>query len=267
MPLRPQHLLAASVLVSTAPGYYVYASSSGTRWGSGATTGARPNVLMVVIDDMGWQDVGFHDPSFHTPELTKLASEGVELTSFYTSPSCTPSRSQLMTGRYNFRVGMQDSVLRSTEPRGVPLDETMLPEKLQGAGYQTAMVGKWHLGYHMRAFTPTHRGFDRHYGILTGGGDHFTHESTALAWKARHEEDVETHYYTGVNIVEDGSLSADNDLTIVHTSALYTSKALEYLEDMVAAGDPWFLYLSYQVSRRNFWRVWRCSRPGFLNVA
>lgn len=137
----------------------------------------QPNILMVVLDDVGWQDVGFHDDSFHTPHINRLASEGVELMAFYASQECTPARSQLMTGRYNYRVGMQDSVIRSTEPRGVPLENTLLPEKLLGAGYQTAMVGKWHLGFHMSAYTPNERGFERHYGVYLGGGDHFSHLS------------------------------------------------------------------------------------------
>ncbi|CAN0197140.1 unnamed protein product [Laminaria digitata] len=134
---------------------------------------------MVVLDDVGWQDVGFHDSSsfFHTPHINRLASEGVELTAFYASQQCTPARSQLMTGRYKYKVGMQDFLIRSTEPRGVPLENTLLPEKMLEAGYQTAMVGKWRLGFHMKAYTPTERGFEHHYGVYVGEGGHFTHLS------------------------------------------------------------------------------------------
>ncbi|CAM9910948.1 unnamed protein product, partial [Discosporangium mesarthrocarpum] len=100
---------------------------------SGATT--RPNILMVVVDDLGYHDVGYHDPAFPTPNIDLMMSEGVELSSYYTSSLCTPARSQLMTGRYNHKTGMQDSVLYMTEPRGVPLEEEFIGEKLRDAGY------------------------------------------------------------------------------------------------------------------------------------
>lgn len=144
---------------------------------------AKPNIIMVVLDDVGWQDVGFHDDNFHTPNIDRLSSEGVELTSFYTSSMCTPARSQLMTGRYNFRTGMQDSLIHPTEPRGLPLDQVLLPEKLRDVGYHTRMVGKWHLGGHMNVYTPSYRGFERFYGMLGGSGDHFTHTAVRyLSW-------------------------------------------------------------------------------------
>lgn len=72
---------------------------------------STPNVLVVVLDDVGWQDVGFHDDNFHTPHIDKLVSEGIELTAFYASPECTPARSQLMTGRYNYKVSAAAAIL------------------------------------------------------------------------------------------------------------------------------------------------------------
>ena len=77
-----------------------------------------PNIVTVMIDDLGWNDVGWHDEKFATPTMSSLAETGVVLERFYTAPTCTPSRSQFMTGRYNIRTGMQDSVIHSTEPRG-----------------------------------------------------------------------------------------------------------------------------------------------------
>lgn len=205
----------------------------------------RPNVLLVVVDDMGWKDVGFHDPSFSTPHLDTLADEGVELATFYTSPTCTPSRAQLMTGRYNFRTGMQDSVLHSTEPRGVPLTETFLGEKLQAAGYSTAMVGKWHLGMHMPQYLPQERGFDQYYGILTGGGGHYSHMSVSQDFTPRGDLS-QTRSFTGPNIVEGTELSPDSH-GAVHSTELYSNKAAQYITAMAQKEDPWFLYLSYQV--------------------
>lgn len=84
--------------------FALYALSFGVFISSVRAATSTPNVLLVVLDDVGWQDVGFHDDNFHTPHIDKLASEGIELTSFYASPECTPARSQLMTGRYNYKV-------------------------------------------------------------------------------------------------------------------------------------------------------------------
>ena len=114
---------------------------------AGATSTSQPNIITVMIDDMGWSDVGWHDNYFSTPTLNQLAENGVVLERFYTAPTCTPSRSQFMSGRYNLRVGMQDSVIHSTEPRGVPLTEKFLSTKLQDAGYATVHLGKWHVSH------------------------------------------------------------------------------------------------------------------------
>ncbi|CAN0144115.1 unnamed protein product [Ectocarpus sp. 6 AP-2014] len=214
-------------------------------FGSSAAT-ENPNVLVVVVDDLGWKDVGFHDTTFSTPNLDAMVAEGVELSTFYTAPTCTPSRAQLMTGRYSYRIGMQDSVLHTTEPRGVPLTETFVGEKLQAAGYSTAAVGKWHLGMHMPQFLPVERGFDDFYGILTGGGGHYTHMSVSPEFTPRGGSG-KTRTFSGPNIVEGSEVSDDNQDTRTHSTELYTKKAAEYVEAMSAKEDqPWFLYLSYQ---------------------
>lgn len=207
---------------------------------------ARPNVLLIVVDDLGWKDVGFHDPTFSTPNLDAMVAEGVELSTFYTAPTCTPSRAQLMTGRYSYRIGMQDSVVHSTEPRGVPLGETFVGEKLQAAGYTTAAVGKWHLGMHMPQYLPTRRGFDDFYGILTGGGGHYAHMSVSEEFSPRGGVG-NARKFNGPNIVEGEELSADNEDTRTHSTEMYTRKAAEYVEAMSGKEDPWFLYLAYQV--------------------
>lgn len=218
----------------------------------------RPNVLVVVVDDLGWKDVGFHDDTFSTPHMDAMVAEGVELSTFYTAATCTPSRAQLMTGRYSYRIGMQDSVLHTTEPRGVPLDETFVGEKLQAAGYTTAAVGKWHLGMHMPQYLPMERGFDKFYGILTGGGGHFSHMSVSQGFAPRGGKG-QTRTFNGINIVEGDALSDDNQDSRTHSTELYTTKAAEYLEAMSAKDDPWFLYLSYQVWLSIVWGMVRSS--------
>ncbi|CAM9483605.1 unnamed protein product, partial [Sphacelaria rigidula] len=205
----------------------------------------RPNILIIVADDMGWKDIGFHERQFSSPSLDRMVSEGVELSTFYTAPTCTPSRAQLMTGRYSFRIGMQDTVLHSTEPRGVPLNEVFLGQKLRAAGYSTAMVGKWHLGMHMPQFLPKARGFDSFYGILTGGGGHYSHQSSSQDYTARGDR-AATRAFTGPNLVDGHLLSDDNTMNHKHSTELYATKAAEYVTEMAKKDDPWFLYLSYQ---------------------
>src|SRR5262249_55183857 len=128
----------------------------------------RPNIVYIMADDLGWKDVGFHGSDIQTPNLDKLAKEGVRLEQYYAQPMCTPSRAALMTGRYPNRYGLQTAVIPSAGLYGLALDEYLLPQALQQAGYYTAIVGKWHLGHAKKEFWPRQRGFDYQYGPLLG---------------------------------------------------------------------------------------------------
>jgi len=137
----------------------------------------RPNFLVLLADDLGYADVGFAGgQDIKTPHLDKLAAAGARLDQFYVQPLCSPTRAALLTGRYPMRYGLQVGVIRPWEKRGLPLAERTLPQALQEAGYVTAIVGKWHLGLHERAYLPTRRGFDHQYGHYCGAIDYFSHE-------------------------------------------------------------------------------------------
>ena len=131
-----------------------------------AAAGERPNVIVIVADDLGWNDVGFHGGDIDTPSLDRLAAEGVELNRFYTTPICSPTRAALMTGRDPMRLGIAYGVIMSWDNNGVHPDEHFLPQSFKAAGYQTAMVGKWHLGHAQMTYHPNQRGFDHFYGHL-----------------------------------------------------------------------------------------------------
>ena len=134
---------------------------------SAAATAARPNVVIMVADDLGWADVGFHgNTEIATPSLDRLAAEGVELRRFYTAPICSPTRAALMTGRDPMRLGVAYAVIMPWQQHGVHPQETFLPELFLQAGYQTAMVGKWHLGHAQQTYHPNNRGFQHFYGHL-----------------------------------------------------------------------------------------------------
>ena len=111
------------------------------------TAASPPNIVYIVSDDQGWKDVGFHGSDIRTPNIDALAAGGVRLEQFYAQPMCTPTRAALMTGRYPFRYGLQTAVILSTHTYGLALDEWLLPQALKEAGYETAIVGKWHLGH------------------------------------------------------------------------------------------------------------------------
>ncbi|RWC26039.1 arylsulfatase [Mesorhizobium sp.] len=138
---------------------------------------SQPNIVYVVVDDMGFADVGFNGSDIKTPNLDKLAQEGAHFDQFYALPMCTPTRAALMTGRYPLRYGLQTGVIPAAGTYGLPVDEYLLPQALKDAGYKTTMVGKWHLGHAKPEFWPRQRGFDYFYGALVGEIDHFKHSS------------------------------------------------------------------------------------------
>jgi arylsulfatase A-like enzyme len=132
----------------------------------GSVAGERPNVIIMVADDLGWADVGFHGGEIDTPSLDRLAAEGVELSRFYTTPICSPTRAALMTGRDPMRLGVAYAVIWPWTNAGIHPQEHFMPQSFQAAGYQTAMVGKWHLGHSLQAYHPNERGFDHFFGHL-----------------------------------------------------------------------------------------------------
>ncbi len=134
----------------------------------------KPNIVYIVADDLGWKDVGFRGSDIKTPNIDKLADSGARFEQFYAQPMCTPTRAALMTGRYPLRYGLQTAAIPSGYTYGLALDEKLLPQILQSAGYKTAIIGKWHLGHASRAYWPRQRGFDYQYGAMLGEIDYFT---------------------------------------------------------------------------------------------
>ena len=159
----------------------------------------KPNIIMILADDMGYADCGFMGGTeIKTPNLDKLASQGAILDAFYVQPVCSPTRASFMTGRYPMRMGLQEGVIRPYAKYGLPLEEQTLAQGLHAAGYATTIVGKWHLGEVKPDYLPTHRGFDHHYGHYLGAIDYFTHmRDGGLDWhrdgKASYDKGYSTH--------------------------------------------------------------------------
>ena len=160
-----------------------------------ASLAAQPNVVLIVADDMGFGDVGYNGAEIATPHLDQLAAEGIVLDRFYTSPLCSPSRAGLLTGRYGLRMGIAEPVTMA-DTVGLPQAETTLAEALQGAGYETAMVGKWHLGDACHQHPRAH-GFDSFLGAVSGGVQYWTRQtSEGLDWWRDYTPEVTEGYTT-----------------------------------------------------------------------
>jgi arylsulfatase A-like enzyme len=183
----------------------------------------KPNILIIVGDDMGYADVGFHGAKdIPTPHLDSLAASGVQFTSGYVSgPYCSPTRAGLLTGRYQQRFGHEFNPgsgpdAKSTEPSGLPLDETTLANRLHDAGYRTSLVGKWHLGGKPEQH-PLQRGFDEFYGFF--GGQHSYFDPKGV--------------YRGTTPVD----------SLDYTTDAFGREAIAFIEKN--QDRPWFLYLAF----------------------
>ncbi len=189
-----------------------------------AAAADRPNIVVFLSDDMGWQQVGYNggQDGVPTPNIDRLAHEGIRLTQFYVQPVCTPTRGALLTGRYAWKTGAE---LRptATSRHGMLPDERTLAEALRGAGYLTWMVGKWHLGEWQHHHLPRQRGFDHHYGHYGALIDSFTHtRAGVLDW-----------HRNGAPVIEEG-----------YSSFLLADEAVRLISEH-DGGKPFFLYLPF----------------------
>jgi arylsulfatase A-like enzyme len=180
----------------------------------------QPNIVFILVDDLGWGDVSYHGSEIQTPNIDALAASGIKLERSYVFPICSPTRAALLSGRNPLAFGL-DGPLSPRET--LPLDVTLLPQRLKQSGYQTWMVGKWHLGLKQKAALPNARGFDHFYGFLGGYIDYYTHVfDGGLDWQRN-----------GASVREPG-----------HATQLLTEEAIS----LVAKRDyekPFFLYLAY----------------------
>ncbi len=157
----------------------------------------KPNIIVILVDDLGNADLGYRGSKIKTPNIDTLAKEGVQLESFYAMPMCTPARAALLTGRYPMRTGLQSFVIFPGHKYGLPTEETTLPQALKESGYKTAMVGKWHLGHADKKYWPQNRGFDHYYGNLVGEVDYFTKDRGGIIdWQRNGTFIKEEGYHT-----------------------------------------------------------------------
>ncbi|RUS71733.1 hypothetical protein EGW08_020498 [Elysia chlorotica] len=198
----------------------------------------RPNIVFILTDDQGYNDIGYRGSEFPTPNLDALAEAGVKLENYYVQPICSPSRSQLMSGKYQIHTGLQHDVIGTCEPRGLPLGSPTMPDILQEQGYATHAIGKWHLGFFKEEYTPLRRGFDTFFGILPSGSFHYSYKACAKA-----EVNGSINVYCGYSLRDmDTPYLSGNGTYSTH---LYTQKAVQRIQEAADSDKPMFLYLAY----------------------
>ena len=197
----------------------------------------QPNIVLIMADDLGWADLGCYGSEIRTPNLDKLAAQGVRFTQMYNSARCCPSRAALLTGLNPQQAGVGHMI----NDLGVPAyqgylneNSVTIAEVLKTAGYRTLMAGKWHVGgeqgnlpagWHpdMPGYpSPNGRGFDRFYGILSGGGS-----------------------YYNPNMLMDDLTRISIETTDYHLTDAIASKATQFVDDAVHREEPFFLYMAF----------------------
>ncbi len=194
---------------------------------------ARPNFLLIVIDELGYGDLGVYgNAEVDTPQIDALAREGLRFTDFHANAStCSPTRAALLTGRYPQRVGIETALLFGRDDdRGLDPGERTLAELLAREGYETALFGKWHLGFEAR-FHPLKHGFTRFRGSLAGGIDYHQHV----------DRNGNPDWWHGDRQVEEEGYATD----------LTTEHAVRFLETR-RRKKPFFLFVSYHAVHKPF---------------
>ena len=229
--IRQSFLICMSVLAGCSDSSFFGAPHNQNEGAIG-----RPNILVIVADDLGYTDLGFMGGEIATPNLDTLAGKGQVLTSFYAAPTCSPARAMLMSGTDNHLAGL-GTMYEAIAPnqKGMPGyegylndDVLPLPRILRDAGYHTFMTGKWHLGYE-RKHSPAARGFSRSFALLAGAGSHLNLSSL--------DRDVDESYR------EDGEYVTEQPEGF-YSTRFFTERMIEYIgsrED----DEPFFGYLAY----------------------
>jgi len=206
------------------------------------TAPKRPNILLIVVDDMAFSDLGSFGGEIATPNLDRLAYEGIRFANFHGAPMCSPSRAMLLTGVDSHPAGF-GNMLEELSPnqKGQPGYDGYLHERvvtmtelLRDAGYSNYLSGKWHLGSGAIA-GPESRGFERSFGLNSGGASHFSDMRPAYA----PSPEIKASYW------EDGVRLSELPPGFAYSSQYYVDKMIEYLDEHQPSEQPFFAYLSF----------------------
>jgi len=206
-----------------------------------------PNVVLMLADNVGYGDLGCYGGGENrgaaTPRLDELAQNGMRFSRFYVEPACTPSRAALLTGRYSIRAGLS-LVAVAGSPNTLQAKEITMAEMLKNAGYNTNMLGKWHLGTDEQSL-PINQGFDEYWGFLNSTDDTLIAPTMKMTHVADLPPDAQPHIMHGVS---GGKLSPVkpydlNERRIIDQEM--TEKAITYIKDKANSNKPFFLYVAW----------------------
>lgn len=207
-------------------------------------TEKRPNIIVILADDLGYNDVGFNGSTdIRTPSLDALAHNGTTMSAAYVAhPFCGPSRAALMSGRYPHAIGSQFNLPANSEEKytGIPLSEIFIGNVLQKAGYHTGGIGKWHLGA-VPGYHPNQRGFDEFYGFLGGGHKYFPDEYKATYKKQKAAgtkvifDYLHPLEYNGKEVTDEQGYLTD----------ILSDQAVKFVNKASQKSEPFFLYMAY----------------------
>ncbi|MFP6616640.1 MAG: sulfatase-like hydrolase/transferase, partial [Candidatus Hydrogenedentota bacterium] len=190
---------------------------------------SRPNIVLIMADDMGYSDISPYGGEINTPNLDRLAKGGLRFTQFYNNAKCSPTRASLLTGLYSQQTGI-------TNGPKVMKNSVTIAEVLRGSGYSTMMVGKWHA-----LELPVDRGFDRYYG-LTDGCCNFFNPGVKRDHEAQPAEKNFPRKWADDAKTFQPFTPEDPEF---YTTDAFTDHALTYLDELGSGDDPFFLYVAY----------------------
>ena len=228
-------LLSACILLALAAG------DSHSQQSAPSAASSRPNVILIMTDDMGYADLGSYGAKdIKTPNLDRLARDGVRLTDAYANGVlCSPTRAALISGRYPQR-GAIETALGPEGTRGLAVSGSSLPQLLKNAGYQTALIGKWHLGGSVTGAVknggPRAHGFDQFFGLMGSHVDYWHHN------RGPGSEDLWEN-------------ETKISMTGQYLTTLITERSLQFVEQSAAARQPFFLDVAYNAPH------WPYNRP------
>jgi arylsulfatase A-like enzyme len=191
----------------------------------------RPNIIVILADDLGYSDIGCYGSEIKTPHLDQLAAKGVKFTQFYNAARCCPSRASLLTGMYPHQAGMGEMIVQKIQNRNaenpyqgwLSKKTITIAEALKSAGYQTYMSGKWHVGEE-RPDWPLQRGFDKYFGLISGANSYYELLPGRLMLEDNEPYKIPEDFYM--------------------TDAI-SQKAVSYIDQNKSSGQPFFMYVAY----------------------
>jgi arylsulfatase len=200
--------------------------------GASAWSDDRPNIVVILVDDMGWSDIGCYGGEVRTPNIDALAAGGVRFTQFYNTAKCQTTRAELLTGLYAYEVGLTEGITAFSK------NSVTLAEALNPAGYRTLMAGKWHAHE-----IPVKRGFSRHYGLTDGCCNFFNPGIEALPGQGMPGRKLTRPRRWAIDDKE--YLPFTPPTTDYYTTDAFTDYAMDYLDEYKDEDKPFLLYMAY----------------------